>query len=115
MPQVCQQLEEPPGVCWALHSEQLQLPAASTELLQGLASLPLYYGDEDMSAWAATHLDIEADRQDADEVTGPSPEYMADPQPFARGGFGEVWRAESQPPGHSKMHMPHAHALFVLP
>ena len=106
--QVCQELEDLPGICWALHNEQLQLPPASTELLQGLASLPRQLEDVKQPALPTLQPSQSVNQRPAGEDPGATPGYKAESQPFAKGGFGEVWRADSHQAEKSEKQPPHA-------
>ena len=75
---------------WALHTGQLQLAPAAAELLQGLASLPLQ-----PTGWEPEELGWALDERQHEGRSGSATfDYMLEPQRFAQGGFGEVWRAE---------------------
>jgi hypothetical protein len=95
-------------MCWALHNEQLQLPPTSTEWLEKLASLPLQLAEreEDEGATLATSsLERLFDSVAQEEPDQATPGYTAHSQPFAQGGFGEVWRAErhTNPNGRGRL------------
>ncbi len=78
---------------WALHTGQLQLAPAAAELVQGLASLPLQPAGSEQSAEMGWVL-AEDERPNQGSGMGATHDYMLEPQRFAQGGFGEVWRAE---------------------